>query len=133
MNSLKKPASLTPFSINQKHFRMPNYPNPSVTFIRYVEINVYGKQFRLLKATNYASPFTINGIAYTIPYTDPVLSINIVVSGGWMVFSTGFGLTVNWLNDDNPQLHSILCDAYSNYVCGLCGNYDGKQSIKYQN
>ncbi len=50
--------------------------------------------------------------------------LNIVINGGKLLFTTNFGLTVDW--DGDAAVGYTLCDAYAKYVCGLCGNGDGK-------
>lgn len=56
-------------------------------------------------------------------------SIKVYLSGGNIVFSTTFGLTVTWNGEHKAEV--LLCDAYSKYVCGLCGNADGKNKINF--
>ena len=113
-----------PFAVRQKQFHRAG-TNDAVAYLRYIEINVFGNQYRLLRSDDYSSPFTFNGISYKIPYSDEANGINIVISGGSLVFSTNFGLTVQWNNKDYATFHVTLCDAYANHVCGLCGNGDG--------
>jgi hypothetical protein len=117
---------LVPFSVRQKHYYKAG-TNISVTtaYMRYVEVNVFDVQYRLLKTSDVSSPFTLNGVSYKIPYADQTNGINIVMSGNHLVFSTTFGLTVQWYNDEYAAYDVSLCDAYANYVCGLCGNADG--------
>jgi hypothetical protein len=91
-----------------------------------------GNQYRLLRKSGAFSnviPFTINGVSRTAPFVD-ASGTQILINGGNLVFSTSFGLTVFW-NGQN-RVKETLCDAYSTYVCGLCGNGDGKK-IYYNN
>ena len=114
---------MTAFSVRQKQERSPT--NPAVAYIRYIEINVNGIQYRLLKkASLFAKliPFTVNGVSRTAPYSETT-GINIVLNGGKLVFGATFGLTITW--DGSNAATESLCDAYSTYVCGLCGNADG--------
>ena len=67
--------------------------------------------------------YTIDGIMGLNDYEDKINGVRIYLSGKNIVFSTKFGLTVLW--DGYHRLEVILCDTYSNYVCGLCGNADG--------
>ena len=118
---------MTPFNVRQK--QEGTKTNAAVAYIRYIEINLNGNQYRLLKKTSAFSkiiPFTLNGISKSAPYTDPSdpSGINIFVTGGKLVFSTVFGLTITW--DGVSKSDQSLCDIYSTYVCGLCGNGDGK-------
>ncbi len=123
-----------PFNVRQKQEACTNGQfkchKAGVTYVRYGEINVYGKQFRLLrKDENGLMPFTINGQIRYAPYEDKAKGINIVLNGGKLVFSTTFGLTVSF--DGRDELEEILCDAYKTYVCGLCGNGDGVVANDY--
>ncbi len=114
---------MTPFNVRQK--QEPGI-QPNTAYLRYIEINLNGIQYRLLKKTNAFSkviPFTVNGVSRTAPYNDPS-GINVNINGGKLVFSTLFGLTITW--DGIGSASESLCDAYSTYVCGLCGNADGK-------
>jgi len=115
---------LTPFNV--RHKQEGSKDNPAVAYLRYIEININGVQYRLLKKEKLFSkviPFTINGVSRTAPFTDPT-GINIAINGGMLSFSTSFGLTVSW--NGVSKVEETLCDAYSNYVCGLCGNGDRK-------
>lgn len=91
-----------------------------MSYIEYVEINVYGQQIRLLKNLT----FTVNGIALTAPFSNSN-GIKINILGGNLVFSSGFGLKIVW--DGDASASYSLCDAYSAFVCGLCGNADGRR------
>lgn len=66
--------------------------------------------------------FTINGAVTTAPFSSA--GVNIYIAGWSLVFATDFGLTVNW--DGDNKVDVSLCDAYSTFTCGLCGNSDGK-------
>lgn len=56
-------------------------------------------------------------------YFDSQNGIKIFYSVDNIIFSTKFGLTIKW--NGLHKAHILLCDYYSNYVCGLCGNADG--------
>ncbi len=124
-----KPATLVPFNVRQKHEPGWNFFNGNVAYVRYVEINVFGMQFRLLRNQGANTPFSLNGIFKNAPYAEDFLGLNIVKNGGKLVFSTNFGLTVSW--DGVNAVEYSLCDAYSTYVCGLCGNGDGNNMNDY--
>jgi hypothetical protein len=100
--------------------------NVTAASVRYIEINVFGNQYRLLPKTlgafSSAIFFTVNGIQRSSPYLEAI-GINVVLMGGKLVFSTTFGLTVTW--DGMGSATETLCDAYARHVCGLCGNADG--------
>lgn len=117
-----KPQDLVPFSITQKQEERNG--NKRVAYISYMEINVFNKQFRLLKKVGNLHRYTINGIIGSNNYFDSINGIRIYVSGSNLVFSTTFGLTLIW--NGNHKADVVLCDTYANHVCGLCGNADGK-------
>jgi hypothetical protein len=71
--------------------------------------------------------FLVNGVRQNIPYKLPGLKV--INIGGLLVFGTSFGLTVVW--DGDARVQVLLCDAYRKYVCGLCGNADGRASNDY--
>ena len=115
--------------MKQKQEERAGVPNADiVSFIRYVEINVYGNQFRLLKAVNMTKTFSLNGQVRRPPYID-TNGTQIIFVGGKVQFSTNFGLTILW--DGYTQAYTTLCDSYSNYVCGLCGNANGNLYLNY--
>ncbi len=122
-----KPATLTPFNV--RHKQEGTKTNAAVAYIRYVEVNAFGNQFRLMKKTSLFSkviPFTVNGVTRTAPFTD-AFGTQIVINGGQLVLGTVFGLTVAW--NGISKVEETLCDAYSTYVCGLCGNGDGIENF----
>ena len=94
--------------------------------MKYVEVEVFGNQYRLLGSINNLLPLTINGVSYKTPFSDKLNGINIVQIGKSLTFSTNFGLTIQWSSHDFATYHVSLCDAYAGFVCGLCGNADGK-------
>jgi hypothetical protein len=100
----------------------------NVAFVRYIEINVFGIQYRLLKSEAADIPFTINGIKRNAPYVDNSYGINIDKNGGRLLFTSDFGLSVEW--DGSNSVSYSLSDIYKSLVCGLCGNGDGNNRIK---
>ena len=117
---------MVPFSFRHKQFHRPNTP-ASVAYVKYIELNAYGNQYRLMwKKSVSDCLFTTNGMTNAIPFTDTTTGVNVVRSGGYVVISTSFGLTVQY----NGAFFASLCDSYANKVCGLCGNYDGKINQK---
>ena len=89
-----------------------------VSYVEYVEINVYGLQFRLLKGKKV----TINGLGYSVPYNGQT-GITISKIGKYLTMYAPFGLTVYW--DGSTKAVYSLSPSYENHVCGLCGNADG--------
>jgi hypothetical protein len=95
-------------------------PNSNATsYIKYVEISVYGTQYRLIKFTNPNQVFLVNGTTRAPPYTDS-FGVTVTNVGNTLVITTQFGLSVSW--DGDHKFNPILCDAYAGYICGLCGN-----------
>lgn len=116
---------MVPFSVQQKQEGRPGVPNAAnVAFFSYIDINAYGNRYRLLKKEK-THRFSINGILGVPSYSDD--KVNIFVSGGDLVFTTNFGLSITW--NGNHRAYISICDIYSKYVCGLCGNADGKLFI----
>lgn len=56
------------------------------------------------------------------PYNDKKLGIHLYMSGGYLRFTSSFGLTISW--GGKSQAEILLSDSYSGFVCGLCGNGD---------
>ncbi len=116
---------MVPFNIRQKQYqrnRGGNFPS----YIRYVELNYNGNQYRLLNNSynDHKLPFTINGVLRSAPYSDSDVKIT---KNGAYELSTTFGLKISW---DGFNAHYIrLCDAYKSHVCGICGNNNGKNFI----
>ena len=121
-----QPSNLVPFNIKQKQFKQNNGAAPS--YIRYVELNFNGNQYRLLNNSynDHTLPITINGILRSAPYSDN--DVKITRNGAYELTSS-FGLKITW--DGWNRNVIILCDAYSTYICGLCGNYNGKTFLFY--
>jgi hypothetical protein len=107
-----------------------NKPTASISYIRYIELNINNTQYRLLKKPSLFAkiiPFTVNGIPNSAPYNDNF--VNVLVIAKKLVLSTNFGLTITW--DGSNAATQSLCDAYSPYICGLCGNGDGNIKKKF--
>jgi hypothetical protein len=121
----KKSPGLIPFNIRQKHDTRGQKHNKKkiVSFVEYIEVNVYGQQYRL----GQKREFTINGTTTKVPFKDAKGKVQVYKKGHNLILSTDFGLTVSF--DGNMRSQVILCDAYANSVCGLCGNADGGKFI----
>lgn len=122
-----QPEGLVPFTLNMKQEGRVGVPNAAnVAFLRYVEINVFGREYRLLKAVNGVIPFSVDGTIVPTPYFDRANDISAVISNKKFYFNTGFGLSIIWDGISfNTRADISLCDSYGGYVCGLCGNGDG--------
>jgi hypothetical protein len=105
---------------------LPN--SKTVSYIRYIEVLAYGRIFRLDKKNKNGHVFLVDGRQRNIPYKGPN-NVRAIVIGGEFVLTTDFGLTVLWDGDQRVQV--LLCSAYSNHVCGLCGNADGNPKNDY--
>ena len=119
-----QPDSLIPFNVRQKQERRQGIPNEDkVSFIRYIEINVYNTQYRLIQKTGSQFSFLVNGVSFNPPFSD-VNQVTVIATPNRLKFNTLFGLSINW--DGNMIVDVTLCDSYRTYVCGLCGNADSK-------
>ena len=106
------------FNVRQKQVAGMTGSN-KVSYIDYVELNLQESQIRLFKGFL----FTINGFGYTTPYSGQNgVKVNRV--GASLIVSTDFGLSINW--DGVSRATYSLSTAYAGFVCGLCGNEDGK-------
>jgi hypothetical protein len=113
---------LVPFSVNNKqHYRAGVANAANVSFFKYVQVNAYGLEIRLLPKAGGKFFFSINNITSPAPYHSDKLTITSTCSQ--MILTTAFGLTIIW--DGNQKADIYLCDDYKGYVCGLCGNADG--------
>ena len=114
---------MTPFSVRTKQEIRAGYPNAqSVSFIRYVEINVYGDVYRLPKYADFNKQFIKNGLNMSTPYVDNS-GVKVLLIAGKLQLTTPFGLTVIW--DGYTAVQVLVCDSYAGLVCGLCGNANG--------
>ncbi len=118
------PSGLVPFNVKQKQEMRPG--KIGVAFIQYVEINVFDHQYQLLQKKNGVFNLKIDGQNQPSNWNDEKNKIFIYISGRNIIFSTSFGLTIQW--NGNHQAEIQLCDAYANSVCGLCGNADGNKT-----
>lgn len=91
-----------------------------MSYIRYLQLNYRGNEYRLNNKGKQAFNITINGLPQKELFTGDVSAT--LVSG--KVILTIPGVKVSW---DGSQATEIqLCNTYKNQVCGLCGNFDGK-------
>lgn len=116
---------MTPFNVRIKQENRDGVPNAqNVAFVRYVEINVFGREYRLLKRVANRIQFSVDGQLTDVPYYDAANQVSVFLGGGRLWFTTKFSLNVAW--DGDVRFDVNLCSTYSKYVCGLCGNADGK-------
>jgi hypothetical protein len=106
-----------PFTINVKHEARET---SGTSWINSIELILYGNTYKILKGDR----FLVNGIAYTTPYSDS-FAVNVVVGPEDLIkLTTNFGLEINFIDEHDMRI--VLSEKYKNYVCGMCGNYDGK-------
>lgn len=114
------------FNVQVKQEKRAGVANAeSVSFLRYVELVHKGNSYRLLR-TGRTFNVTVNGIQQRTFFTG---AVSLSQSGSRLVLSTAFGLKISW--DGNQAVAVSLCDTYKNKVCGLCGNFDGKNKLRY--
>ncbi len=98
----------------------------SVSFFRYLEIDYDGIVFRLLPKLNNQYVYTINGITHNTTYSYG--NVSITFANGLIWFKINSYLKVSW--DGDQTMDIMACQTLKKLVCGLCGNYDGKHTIK---
>lgn len=98
-----------------------------MAFIRYIEINVYNTQYRLIKKSEGQFSFLVNGVLFNPPFSD-LNKVTIDSTPTKLNFNTLFGLSISW--DGNSKVSVNLCDSYRTFVCGLCGNADSMAEYK---
>ena len=108
---------MEPFSLYQKQ---EGRGGNVVSYVRHVELHAYGVVYRLSR-----DGLTRNNIRISVPFKDEH-GVSVGRLGGRLSLTTSFGLTVNYADAFSEVL---LCNAYANHVCGLCGNADGMKSF----
>ena len=98
---------------------------PYATSLRYIEMVAYGVPIRLLKGNSIQINGVMSNSDLIIAAPMQINGIKIFFSGGTLVLAADFGVTIYW---NNGKFDITLCDAYSGFICGLCGNYDGEFS-----
>lgn len=118
-----------PFKVRVKQEKIDGVPNADkVAFVRYVEIQVQDTKYRLgtdskvQAVTESSIRFFVNNIQRNPPYQDPKLGVQVYMSGGLLMFSSQFGLTVTWGGKSKVEI--LLSSSYRDLVCGLCGDGD---------
>ena len=85
---------MTAFSVKQKHEGLSG--KPAVAVIRYMQINAFGKEYKLLRKKKGKHYFTIDKVDTSAPYRDDNNGVFVNVAGNKLIYSTKFGLTVTW-------------------------------------
>ncbi|XP_038668944.1 IgGFc-binding protein-like [Scyliorhinus canicula] len=94
-----------------------------VSYTRLAWIVVYGQTIVLTR--DYVGKVLVNGILVNLPYALEDEKIIIYKSCRGATLETDFGLRVTY--DWRSRISVTLPSTYSNSVCGLCGNFDGKR------
>uniref|UniRef100_A0A672MAK9 VWFD domain-containing protein n=1 Tax=Sinocyclocheilus grahami TaxID=75366 RepID=A0A672MAK9_SINGR len=101
-------SGLVPFSVTQSN---ENRGNPNVSYVREVEITVYGSTFTMV---NHHT-----GQIMVMSYC----TLRVRQSANAALLETNFGLRVSYIWGRRVHLH--LPSSYYGVVCGLCGNFNG--------
>ena len=67
--------------------------------------------------------FTVDGLVTPYPYNDLERGIKVYQTVRDLILEADFGVKIKW--NGRHRVEVKLCDAYNEYVCGLCGNSDG--------
>uniref|UniRef100_A0A663DPG6 VWFD domain-containing protein n=1 Tax=Aquila chrysaetos chrysaetos TaxID=223781 RepID=A0A663DPG6_AQUCH len=99
--------------------------NTRVSYVRYVDIDVYG--YRLNLGKNRVVKVRLDQV---LPLT-LAQGVSISFSGQYVVVTTDFGLNIKF--DGNHRAEIILPSTYMSKVCGICGNYNGNKADDFLN
>ena len=113
-----KPNHLKPFSVKIRNERRSNFAG--VSFIRNIEIEIEGKLYILNKFDN-KNFIVADGFATNMSFTDKIAEISL--PSNRLKFVSASGLYIVW--DGYERIDVLMCEAYNNFVCGLCGNSNG--------
>ncbi|XP_010075061.1 PREDICTED: zonadhesin-like, partial [Pterocles gutturalis] len=100
--------------------------NTHVSYVQYVDIDVYGYRINLCKNR----VVTVDGVSQVVPLT-LAQGVNISLSGQYVVVTTDFGLNVRFDGDHRAEV--TLPSTYMSKVCGICGNYNGHKADDFLN
>ncbi|XP_074009677.1 IgGFc-binding protein [Numenius arquata] len=100
--------------------------NTRVSYVQYVDIDVYGYRINLGKSRIVK----IDGVSQVLPLT-LAQGVSISFSGQYVVVTTDFGLNVKF--DGNHRAEITLPNTYMSKVCGICGNYNGHKEDDFLN
>uniref|UniRef100_A0A3B3ZMR6 VWFD domain-containing protein n=1 Tax=Periophthalmus magnuspinnatus TaxID=409849 RepID=A0A3B3ZMR6_9GOBI len=119
---------LVPFSITERN---DNRGNRAVSYVREVEVSVYG--YSIIVRKNQIGKITVDGELLNLPlHLDAEGRVLSVVQLGHLArIEADFGLIVTY--DWNWELVIRLPSSYYNLVCGLCGNFNGNGRDELQN
>lgn len=145
--------NLVPFSITERN---DNRGNTAVSYVREVEVSVYGYSIILVKtqigrvtvrfqclnqtSCKVLNMFNIDHLTIFLQVDGELLNlpvllgegkVSVVQQGYTAKIETNFGLIVTY--DWNWELVIRLPSSYYNLVCGLCGNFNGNGRDELQN
>uniref|UniRef100_A0A8V0Z362 IgGFc-binding protein n=1 Tax=Gallus gallus TaxID=9031 RepID=A0A8V0Z362_CHICK len=92
--------------------------NTRVSYVQYVDVDVYGQRIRLGKG------------GVVLPCT-PSVGVQVSSSGFYTMVTTDFGLRVKF--DGNHRVEVTLPSTFGQKVCGMCGNYNGMAADDFLN
>ena len=116
LHKITKPEGIVPFTINVKQEKRDS---SGTSFVSFVELILYGNNYRLMKGLK----ITVNQKEFSTPYTDSYSVYIVALSNNKIKLTTNFGLSILYENDEDMTFS--LSKNYRNYVCGICGNFDG--------
>ncbi|XP_068098405.1 IgGFc-binding protein-like [Hyperolius riggenbachi] len=108
---------LVPFMVTEKN---ENRGSQSVSFVRTVNIYVYGYKITIIKKE--FGKIRVNDVLVCLPVSLPNGKISVAISGLNAVLKTDFGLTLSYNYDSCVVIQ--LISSYFNLTRGLCGNFN---------
>nr|XP_040022015.1 IgGFc-binding protein isoform X1 [Gasterosteus aculeatus aculeatus] len=119
---------LVPFSVTERN---DNRGSTAVSFVRQVEVSVYGYTITISK--NQVGRVTVDGELVNLPVRldEGESEVSVFQRGHTAVVDTNFGLVVSY--DWNHEVVIKLPSSYYGSVCGLCGNFNGNNRDELQN
>ncbi|MED6293032.1 hypothetical protein CHARACLAT_006660 [Characodon lateralis] len=117
---------LVPFSINERN---DNRGNTAVSYVREVEVLVYGYTVTIRKSQ--VGKVMVDGELVNLPVHLGDGEVSVFQRGCTAELQTDFGLVVTY--DWNWHLVIKLPSSYYGSVCGLCGNFNGNGGDELQN
>ncbi|XP_030071544.1 IgGFc-binding protein [Microcaecilia unicolor] len=100
--------------------------NTHVSYVKYVDIDVYGNRITLEKNR----VVKVNGVVEILPLSYSS-GVQVSLSGQYVLLTTVFGLNVRF--DGNHRVEVTLPSTYKGKVCGMCGNYNGNHLDDFLN
>ncbi|XP_054850531.1 zonadhesin [Eublepharis macularius] len=116
------PEALEPLSVAGSNWGP--VPFRRVSFLREIYVAVYGYRITLMQGRQ----LVVNGEKVNPPFYSQD-KLQVTQSGRSLLVQTDFGFSVSFDGRDYAEI--VLPSVYRNYVGGLCGNYDGRQTNEY--